>query len=284
MDDGLYIPRVLATVKLHFVDKFRDLDHWQTMTLAAPLSDDGSAALWDEADPCDRATLHTEPTSGIGFADLPAGALRAANYTGYGKTLAEWLYQSQRLTLYRCEPLKLTSDPNESEGNFRARLAHLLRERRDTQKEALRKKYALKLESTHNAVERADDRVRREQAQAAQRKFDTVISVGATVLGALFGRKLISVGSVGRAETAARRAARIGQSSGQIERATEGREQLQQRHDDLARELADELAVLDRGLDAQTIELTLETIAPRKLDIAVTPVQLLWISTDEENS
>jgi hypothetical protein len=271
-----YRPRVLGAAKLHFVDKSLDLDSWQTLGLSAPLSDDGSEALWDEGEACDVGAVHATPVDGSGFAELPAGALRAANYAGYGKALAARLYESNRLTMYRCEELKLTSRPGESEGDFRARLALAAREQRDARKEALQRKYATKLEAARNRVERAGDRVEREKAQASQQKVDAAISVGQTVLGALLGRKLFSSRSVGHATTAARKASRIGRESEQADRALESKEQVQQRYADLEKELADEIAALDQGFDAQEVALDPVPVAPRKSDIAVAEVRLLW--------
>ena len=57
-------------------------------------------------------------------------------------------------------------------------------------------------------IRRAEERVAREQSQFQQQSVQTAISMGATVLGALFGRKLASAGTIGRATTAARGAGR----------------------------------------------------------------------------
>jgi hypothetical protein len=274
--EAIYIPRMLGAAKLHFIDKSLNLDHWQSICLAAPLSDDGSEALWDQADVCDSTLLSATPVEGIGYVDLPAGALREANYARYGKTLAAQLYQSQRLTIFRCDEAKLASGPEESEGEFRTRLALTVREQRDARKQALRQKYAAKIEAARKAVDRTQDQAQLQQVQATQQKFDTAISIGATVLGALFGRKKISAGSLSGAATAARRAQRIGRESGQAQRAAESHEDAQTRYENLEKELADELAALDTALDAQTLRLTRVSVAPRKSDIAVTPVRLLW--------
>ena len=53
-------------------------------------------------------------------------------------------------------------------------------------------------------LRRAEAAVEREQQQASQPKLQTALSVGATLLGALLGRKAISAGTLGRATTAAR--------------------------------------------------------------------------------
>jgi hypothetical protein len=274
--NALYIPRLLGIAKLHFTDAALKLDLWQTVSLAAPLSDDGNHAQWNQADACDLDDLQTTPAAGIGFATLPAGALRAANYADYNKTLAAQLYESHRLTLFRCEAMKLTSRPDESEGDFRARLALAAREQRDARKELLRKSYAAKLETAHRAVDRTEGQAQRQHAQATQQKFSTAVSIGTTVLGALFGRKLLSSGSLNSAATAARRAQRIGRESGQAQRADENHEQAQKRYDELAKELDDALAALDTAYDAQTAPLTNLSIAPRKSDIAILSVRLLW--------
>ena len=51
---------------------------------------------------------------------------------------------------------------------------------------------------------RAEQAVEREAEQAKDAKLQTAISVGATLLGAMLGRKAVSRSSVGRATTAAR--------------------------------------------------------------------------------
>ena len=271
-----YQPRVLAAVKLHFIDKAQDLDSWQTLALAAPLTDDGRSALWNEAAACDLHALQKEPVAGAAFADLPPAAQRAPAYDEYGRELAAHLYQGYRLTLWRCDEVKLASRPGESEGEFRSRLALAVRERRDEQKEALRRKSAPKLDAARNRALRAADRAQREQEQASQQTMQTAISVGATVLGALFGRTAISAGSVGRATTAARSASKIGRESEQAQRAASSAEAAQQQESTLAEELQAELAALDGSLDAQRLVLSRLEVAPRKSDIAVGSVELLW--------
>ena len=72
--------------------------------------------------------------------------------------------------------LKLTSNPGESEGDFRARLAQSLREHRDGAVSKLREKHAAKLKSLDERLRRAADRVEREKSQYSQRKLDTAIS------------------------------------------------------------------------------------------------------------
>jgi hypothetical protein len=271
----IYRPQALGRAKLHFVDKSAGVDTWQTLTLIAPFADDGQSVLWNEAAAV-TAEPARDPVAGASFAALPASALRAASYATWGKALAAQLYQELRLPLFACDALKQVSAPDESEGDFRARLQLAVREKRDAQVEKLRQKYAPKLATLQAQKQRAVQRIERERGQASQQKLQTAISVGATILGAFLGRKAVSSTSVGRATTAARSASRIGREAQDVARAEDSAEAIDQRLADLNKELEAAIAALDTSLDAQHIELREIRIAPRKSDIAIGMIQLLW--------
>ena len=92
---------------------------------------------------------------------------------------------------------------------FRIRLSQSTREKRDDLVEQLRQKYAPKVAALQERIRKAQEAVEREKAQADQQKMQTAISFGATLLGALGGRKINSSGNIGKATTpCAARAAR----------------------------------------------------------------------------
>ena len=233
--------------------------------------------LWDEAEPCVSASTTGESVPGADFGELPSAAQRAASFAQWGKDLATHLYQNQKLQLYSCDALKLLSKPGESEGDFRGRIQLAAREQRDAEALKLREKFGPKAAQLNGQLQRARDKAERERGQVSQQKFQTAISVGATLLGALLGRKAVSTGNIGRATTAARSASRIGRESQEAERAEESVGQIEQRLADLNRECEAAVAALDTTLDAQTVALRAVNLAPRKTDIAVGKVMLLWM-------
>jgi hypothetical protein len=271
----IYRPRVLGLARLHYVDKSAGIDEWQSLALAAAISDDGRDALWSEADET-TAAVTREPVAGAGFAEIPAAAQRAAAYGEWGKALATQLYQDRALQVLACDALKQTSRAGESEGDFRARLTLTVREQRDAEAGKLRQKFAPKLTTLQGQRQRALERVEREKGQASQQKLHAAISLGTSILGAFLGRRVLSSSNVGRMGTAARSASRIGRESADVERAEGSVEQIDQRIADLDKELESAIAALDMRLDARNIELRKVTIAPRKSDIGVGKVMLLW--------
>jgi hypothetical protein len=277
-DGLLYKPMVMANAKLHFVDAKLALDQWQTTAYLAPLADDGSTVLWEEATsiPDLKSRLAQAPAPSSTFAALPAGALRAQSYATWGKALSAQLFESARSEALVCDALKTTSAPGMSEGDFRAQLALAAREQRDAAVADLKRKYAPKLAAMEDQLRRAGERVERERSQLNQQRLQSAFSIGASVLGAFLGRRTLSTTNVNRAASAARAATRIGRESGDVDRASESVEVVQQRQRDLQQQFAADTAALETRFDATTVALRKVQVSPRKSDIAVGEVALVW--------
>jgi hypothetical protein len=237
-----------------------------------PIPEAGSPS-WDHATALPaKPPLGGEVPAGASFGPLPSAAARAKSYATWTKDLADTLYRTRRLKLPICPELKLLGEAGEGEAEFRARVQLALRERRDAEVEKLRKKYATKVASAQEKLRRAEERVAREAAQYDQQKTQAAISVGASVLGALFGRKLASAANVGRATTAARGFGRAAREKEDIAAAQETVEAARKGLADLEFELQQEVEAIGGGEPAvETLE-----IPPRKADFDLEPVALVW--------
>lgn len=277
--EATYLPRVLGIARLHFVDKAAGLDVWETRSLIAPLDDNASNVDWSQADvgPDLQQQLSSEAPANARYAETPAAVLRAQNYRSWQKELVTHLYATATLSIFHCPTVGQSVAPGTSEGDFRAKLSLALRERRDAEIDKLRKKYAPKLATLQDQLRRADERVERERADLSQHKMQTAISVGTSILGALLGRKAISVGNAQRAGSAARSAGRLSKESGDIDRAEENREAIQQRLTQMQSELETEIGRLRSELDPATVTIEQTSVKPRKADIDVRTVALLWV-------
>jgi len=141
----------------------------------------------------------------------------------------------------------------------------------------LRGRFVPKLARLREQIVRAEERTAREQSQYAEKKMQAAISIGATLVGALFGRKLGSATSVGRAATAARGVGRAANEREDIARAAERVEDLRARLVALERDFEAESAQLEVAVDPATLPLEETSIAPRKSDIDVHPLSLVWV-------
>jgi hypothetical protein len=271
-----YRAALLGRSKVHYVAAREKVDVWRDRALLASLDED--QAFWEQAEVLETAPeIATEPAPGATFDPLPPAASRAKSYADWGRGLAEALYRTATLELRSAPSLGLVAKPGETEGDFTVRVRDALRERRDAAIDALRKKYAQKLDAASGSEHRAEDRVAREQSQASQQTMQTAISVGATLLGALFGRKTFSASNVGRATTAARGMSRTLRERGDIGAAQGSLDEARAKHAELETELRKEIDAVSEASAPERVAITSASIKPRKSDIVVEGVVLCWV-------
>lgn len=270
-----YEPHVGARVRAHFVDAKAGVDAWESWYYLAPLSAQGPA--WDDAEvsSADAIQLLDAPALNATFAAVPSSVLAAKAFAQHGKALADHIYRTCSLSVMRCPELKLTSVPGGSESEFRAQIAQALREKRDAAVDALRAKYAARLNTLQDRARRAEQKLTREKEQASQQTMSSALSVGGSLLGALFGGGRRS-SMITKASSAARSVGRIGKERTDITHAEADLEALQQQHAALEAELADEVAALEARFDASSIPVESAAIKVRKSDTEVTDVALVW--------
>jgi Helicase HerA, central domain len=269
-----YEPRIGARVRVHFVDAKAGLDAWENWYYLAPVTAQGPD--WEAAQICnaDAIQLLDAPAPNATFADVPGSAIATKAFAQHGKSLADHVYRTCSLSIMRCPDLKLTSAPGGTESEFRAHVALALREKRDAAVDALRKKYASKLDTIEDRGRRAEQKIAREKAQASQQTMSSALSVGGSLLGALFGGRRSS--AFGKAASAARNVGRIGKERTDVTHAEADLSALQQQHAALEAELADEIAALESKFDAGSIAVEQSEIKARKSDTEVTDLALVW--------
>ena len=237
-----------------------------------------AASPWKGAVECATPTPefdHT-PATDATFSSLPAKASNPGSYKKWKKMLASHLYRERRLALWRCRKPPLVSKPGETEGDFKANLRLAVREQRDLAVEKLRQRYAPKLIRLQERIQAADQRIEIEHSQYSQKRTQTAISIGATVVGALFGRKLGSLGNVGRATTALRGAGRAARERGDISRAKEKASALRGQLKELEHEFENDIDALQGAVDIDSLDVSEMRVACRKTDLDIQSLMVVW--------
>jgi hypothetical protein len=275
----VYRPVLAANTKLHYKSSTAKIDDWIEVAALVSIPEDEDDLEWDGADYYSNRDLDFDrdpENKNAEFAELAASATNSKNYTSWETELKSHIYQERWLTLHKCAELKVVSNPGESEGEFRGRIRHLAHENRDLEVEKLKKKYASKLNTLNDRVRRAEDRLEVEEEQYKSSKMNAAISIGASVMGALLGRKLTSSRNIGRASTAARSIGRSGSAKGDIARAEEELATQAEKLRDLEREFEDAVNEMELELDVANLELEEVQVRPMKTDITVKDFGLCW--------
>jgi len=269
-----YEAHVGARVRARYVLAKADLDAWQTTYYLAPVGAEGPDWARAEVIPDPGPQFAAEPAAGASFADAPSAALSAREHKRWTGALEDHVYRNVALELLSCPALKLTAAPGMTEGEFRARIALTLREKRDAAVEALRKKYASRLGALEDRERRAAQKVERERAQASNQTLSSALSVGGSLLGALFGGS--RRGAASKVSTAARSVGRASKERGDVAHAEADARALREQVEALNAELEAEVARLESEFDPQAIQLESVPVKPRKADLAVEDLALVW--------
>jgi hypothetical protein len=274
-----YKPMLLGAAQVHFVDAKTKLDTTRDVVVVTDITNEAVPVNWDSALAIDipLTDLEPEPPEGAMFAETPPPAAKPRNYTAWTKEFTTWVFQTERVALLKSPGTGLISSPGESERDFRIRLQQSLREERDAKAEALRRKYASKFSVLEDRLRRAQQAQEREEEQVRAQQMSTAISVGSTLLGALFGRKTFSAANVGRAGSAVRSAGRSYKEGQDVQRAAETVMAVQQQIEALDFELQTEFSRLHSQMDPAAEKFETLEIRPKKTNINVKLLCLAWV-------
>lgn len=273
-----YNPAIIGVADVTYTSAKYNVTEQRRVVLLTTLDDGPIAMDWGTGErlDIDPARLEGSPRNNATFGDVPKLAMNAKSYAVWNKALQKWISTNEVITLFRSPSTKQTSNPGESERDFRIRLQVGSREQRDVAIEKLRGKYATKLSGLQERLRKAEQAVSREQAEASQAKMDTMISVGSAVLGAIFGRGKVGVGTISKVGTAARGAGRVARQSGDVTRAGETVQAITAQYQDVEAQLQGEIDALGASFDSQSESLEEITIKAKSGDVVVQLVALAW--------
>ena len=260
----VYRPALLGSGTLHFVKSSLEVDTWRPCVVLQPIHGDMPEPVWDTAQVMDQSpTLVDQPHEPATFDMLPSELANVKSYKSWASDLKNHLYRTETLDLWQCDAVGEHSKPGETEAEFRIRATQLAREKRDEEKETVRKKY-------EKQIDRAKERVRKAELHLSVQR-----SQFWTRVGEIIWRVIRMFLGGGRRST-------IGTSTVLRERGEQTR--AQQRLDDeqaKLQKIEDQrnaaIESLEIDFEPKSLELEKMEVRPRKSDTAVDRVTLVWL-------
>ncbi|MEP4077546.1 helicase HerA domain-containing protein [Haloferula sp.] len=274
-EDITYQPHLLRVGSVTFSSTKAGVESTRKVRMVNPILADGID--WDEQipPPLKPEKLGSDPSTGTGFGELPGFAMNADNYKQVKKDFSDWLYRNERAEIFVCKDLKQYSQLGESEAEFRTRLSHAAREKRDEAVEKLRDKTESKLRTLTDRMRTAEGALAREKSQATAAKLDAAGSVFGSLLGGLLGGRRKS------ATTSVKRSSYALQQHRDIARAEEKIEGIEEQMDELQKDLQQDIAELTEAFAPSALDLDTETLKPTRANTKVDTIALLWLPYDD---
>lgn len=271
-EDVIYMPELFFEVDVAYISKTNHLD--TQVTLTKSLSFTEPMDYFNALD-MGEVRLMKKPMAGADFADCPSMASQAKEYKVWQRELIKHIRLEEPMVLLKSSAPKLVSEAGESKQAFIARVKLLQREKNDLAIGKLKDRYTSKLSTLEDRALRAEQAIEREKAESKSSKLDVVISVGSTLLGALFGRKALSSRTITSASSTMRRASRAKKQAGDVAQAEARYEQIQQDIIELNEALERDISSIEQT-QIQPPEIEEINVRAKSADIVIKRFGLLW--------
>jgi len=276
--DHNFKPYLLANGVINYHNAKRNIDEEYGYYYKYFLDEDLRDINWDEYEENedDFDLYEFDYPENSKFAELPKFFKKLKNLKSLQKEFVSYLYQENKLVLYKAPKLKIESKVDESLEEFKIRVADELREKKDEAEEKLRQKYEKKQEVLERRLQRALAKLEKEEEDVKEKTTSTLLSFGMTILDAFIGTKRTKRSTISKAGATLRGAGAIYGEKGDVDRAKEAVQKVKEDIQELQDALEDDILELEEKYDIDNIDIEEFFIKPRKSDITDVELALLW--------
>lgn len=271
-----FYPYMYASAKVRFYNQKRSIDIEENLEFKLELDVKQSLIDWGKAkeEICEGFT--NNPTNNASYSELPSIVTQAKSLKEFEKNLSDYLYGSKKLELFTCSALKLESNLKQSKRDFIVEVEDTLKELRDEKTEALKEKFQLKFNRLEDKLKQLEFKLQKEENDVSSKTTDTIIDIGLAVIGAFFGSKTISAGTMRSGASAFKKGKGVFKERDDVQNVESLLQNTQDDMQELHVELKEEIERIENELNIKNYEILPVFITPRRSDIIIKDIALLW--------
>ena len=271
-----FYPYMYGVVELRFYNLKRDIDTAEKLYLKLELRDDLTSIDWSQSIEEEKPEFTSKPNNNASYAPLPSIITNARNLNSWEKELSNFIYNTKRLKLYSCKALKMESNLGQSRQDFILEVQDVLNQKRDEKIEKIKSQFQNRYDRLEDKLQRLIFRLEKEEAEVKSKTTDTFISIGMTVLGAIFGRKAISASTISRGASAIRKGKGILKEKNDVKNTQLLIDNVNEDMKQLEYDLNNEIKKIEETLDISNYEIGDIAIKPRRSDVSIKDIAILW--------
>lgn len=270
----IYKPSALGMGRIQFVDRRKKVNEQKEFSVFTQPSGANETLSWENGSSIDITSreLMNRFEENANFDIVPRSINETNEFNALKNKLTDHLYHTSSVTILYNPVLKIYSSPDENKRDFQMRLKQIAREKRDDEVDKLSERYEKRLRKLDNKIRRAEVALAKKQADAKSKKYETIVSIGESVLGMFMGRR--STRGVSSTMGKHRRSRSAEMSAKEAE---ETLRSLRQEIKELEKELQDKVSDITAQWD-ESLNVSEEiAIRPRRRDIEVDVFALAWM-------
>ena len=267
-------PNLFASAKIRIYDTKKGIDSIYEVNYLYELNENDNEPNWSEASEGMHVDANENEPSGASFAAVPNFILKAKNFDNIQKDFKEYLYRNFKFNIF--EALGIYSKNNETKEQFYIRLQDKCNEILEEQTAKLTAKFEKERKSLQDKLNKALAKLDKEQKEMTTSGLDAAINIGASILGAIFGNKLLSRQNAGKIASSARSANRVLKERSDVKLSEQSVNDINLAISELEEKFEKESNALKEANDIKNITINEIQISPKKSDIYDEKVVLLW--------
>jgi len=274
-----YRPGLLGSGKVHFTRAAVGIDVWRECHLLQTVLSSSPEDIWENATQAShRVDTEKSPDDSATFAELPGELQRERSYSAFRRQLDEHLYRESELKILSCSLVGASSKPGESRAEFCQRIEPLLVRAKESERTKLEQQFEKKIAALDARIKSAEARVSSQRWQFFARLGTMFWVVADTVLS------ILGKGLPGRRRSLDPAFRSVASERGQQATAQASLDKLLDEKKSLAAERDESLEGLNDKYAASCVTLDEIQLKPRKTDIEIDRVSLVWLPFRVDNS
>lgn len=269
-------PFLLASCELNYYSTSKNIDVKQEIIQKIYLDETDSEINWEDSEELDENEFSRTEKSNSSYYNIPTFMQNSREIKLLQKDFTNRVYQNNKLTLYRNAKLKLTSKQDESLVDFKIRVQDRLNEAIDENVEKLQIKYEKEEKRLETKLEKLYVKLEKEKDQASAKTTDALISIGSSIIGAFFGKSILSKTNVGKAASGVKNASKILKERKDVKFVEAEIEEISNDILGLKEKLEAEIEKINSEYNISNYEIEETYIKLRRKDIFNVKLSLLW--------
>lgn len=271
-----FYPYMYASAKVRFYNQKRAIDIEENLEFKLELDVTKNIIEWENSREETCKGFSTKAVTNASYSELPSIVTQAKSLKEFEKNLSDYLYASKKLELFTCSALKLESNLKQSKRDFIVEVEDTLKELRDEKTEALKEKFQLKFNRLEDKLKQLEFKLQKEENDVSSKTTDTIIDIGLAVIGAFFGNKTISAGTMRSGASAFKKGKGVFKERDDVQNVESLLQDTQDDMQELHVELKEEIERIENELNIKNYEILPVFITPRRSDIIIKDIALLW--------
>ena len=271
-----YQPMSLTSGRVRFYNQKRNVDIVNEISYLSEAPDEFGRTDWEKSRKIKNweKALHNEPDHPdnipVSYASVPSSLNTSKEIAKVKKDFGDWLYTNQVHTILQHEKLEMYQASDESVESFRMRVQLAAREKRDLEIDKLNESFDKKFDKLTEKMRKEEQDLEEAEQEVKDRRNAEMIGMAETVFSVFVKRRSRSFSANATKSRMKRKAKQ------KLEDIEEDIETLRMDYQDLEELHLEKTEEITEKWDEYGTEITEMEVSPRKSDIKVDQIVLVW--------